>query len=235
MNNLSDNSIMFDILPSSLSNDETISALSVAIGTELKAITQSINDILFYPNIENLSEELVDLLAEQFQVKFYDIFGLDLDKKRLLVKNSIMYNKRKGTKGVLQDMLKTLYDGVVEVEEWFDYGGSPFYFKIKIRMSKSIKEQDYKNLISIINSLKNVRSHLEGITKEFNLHHNLYTAHIIKSSKDIKIKRQNLVPIIKSTFYQGIFISKVRYRKIGFTVSDFEPKNIPIKINFERN
>ncbi len=176
-----------DLLPLSVSDDKTISSLASALSTELTTITNAVNQILFYPNIEELPEDIIDLLAEQFQVAFYDILGLDLATKRELVEKSIVWNKKKGTKAVMQEMLKTLYNSEALVQEWFEYGGEPYTFRIFIDNIR-LQEGDIENVLMIVNELKNVRSHLESITVKLTVKGTLYQGGILKRSRRQKIK-----------------------------------------------
>ncbi len=200
-----------DLLPSNVSDDENINALAEAISSEIQVISNSIDKILFYPRISELDENIIDLLAEQFQVSFYDVLGLDLDRKRELVKNAIVWNKRKGTKGVMQDMLGVLYNSDVKVQEWFEFDGEPYTFRLfmdNIRLA----DGDIETIMYIINELKNVRSHLESITVELTLYGDLFIGHTA-----VKYRKQKFVPIMDTTkvsVLQNYVGRKVlRYRK----------------------
>ncbi len=171
-----------EILPSSVGDDETISALATALSTELQRVTANINKILIYPRIEELSEEVIDLLAEQFQVSFYNSLGLDLTTKRTLVQNAIVWNKRKGTKAVMQEMLSTLYNSNATVQEWFEYGGEPYHFRVYLD-NIQLGEEDRDSILYIINELKNVRSHLDNIVVKLTLEGTLYVGGVIKQRR----------------------------------------------------
>ncbi len=155
-----------ELLPNNIASDEVVSSLSSALSTELSKITEGVEKILFYPNIMNLDEKVIDLLAEQFQVDFYDILGLDLNTKRTLVQNALVWHKGKGTKGVIQETIGAIVNNNCIVKEWFEYEGTPYHFKIDIE-NTSLSKEDIENILLIVNELKNVRSHLETIIKTF--------------------------------------------------------------------
>ena len=124
----------------------------------LNASPATIAEVLIYPAIDMLGSELINTLAIQMHCDFYDD-TLPLAVRRNLVKNSIAWHRIKGTPAAVEQMIQTVYQTGV-VEEWFDYGGEPFFFKVNLGDSQ-ITTQKIKNLIKMINVSKNVRSWLE--------------------------------------------------------------------------
>ncbi len=212
MSSTLNNTTLNSLLPSSVASDETVSALATALNLVIGDITENIHKILFYPNVSELPEPIIDLLAEQFQVNFYDVLGLNLDKKRELVKNAVVWNKKKGTKAVMQEMLGVLYSSDVVIQEWFEYNGKPYTFRL-VMDNITLNEGDIEMIMYIINMLKNVRSHLESITVKLKLYGDLYIGY-----GAVKYRKQKLVPIMDtattiSTLQNYIGVGVVRYRK----------------------
>ena len=185
---------MLDILPSSLKDDQDIQALSNAMDRQMQEITKEISSVILLPRIDELPEEIVDFLAWQFHVDFYEPLGLDAEKKRSLVKNSISWHRRKGTKSVLEEMLRILFLENFKLEEWFEYGGEPYFFRLIIQDSLE-SEQTYNEMIRAIHELKNVRSRLEkiGLTRETNC--NIYLGQAGKHRKYFRIQAQTQASI----------------------------------------
>ena len=50
-----------------------------------------------------------------------------------------------------------------EIQEWYDYGGHPYHFKIKITSYKGLDEGILRRLNGLIREYKNARSFLEDI------------------------------------------------------------------------
>ena len=151
-----------DLLPGMMKTPEVL-AISAALDQELQEITAAIGEALILTRIDELPENLVDLLAWQFHVDFYEPLGFDLDKKRALVKNSFIWHRYKGTKYVLEEMIRTLFLDEFKIEEWFEYGGEPYFFRI-ISSDSITDARQYHDLIRAIFTLKNERSWLERIT-----------------------------------------------------------------------
>ena len=115
-----------DILPERLKTDEILSLVN-ALDGELQQITKAIEEVIMMPNIRGQPEDIVDSLAWQLHVDFYEPLGLDLDRKRALVENSLRWHMHKGTKYVLEEMIRILFFDNFKIEEWFEYGGRPYF------------------------------------------------------------------------------------------------------------
>lgn len=118
-----------DIIPPSIASDPQTQAMIDAIDPELQSVSFDMREALIYSRIDTLAEPVVDLLAWQFHVDFYEPMGLDLETKRRLVKTAILIHKRKGTKWAVQELCDIAF-GVTTVEPWYEYDGEPYHFRI---------------------------------------------------------------------------------------------------------
>lgn len=132
---------LLDILPSNLLEDPQVSAAARALDAELQAVTRATAETLHLPRLDELPETVVDLLAWQWHVDFYEPLGLDIATKRRLVKESIAWHRTKGTPAAVEKMLKAVW-GSAHIEEWFEYGGSPGCFRVDIATTETIREAD---------------------------------------------------------------------------------------------
>ena len=156
MNNI-ENYFIHKNLPQSL-DKENVQEVAKVVDDTLLSFDKTIAEVLIYPAIDMLGSELINTLAIQMHCDFYDD-TLPLAVRRNLVKNSIAWHRIKGTPAAVEQMIQPVYQTGV-VEEWFDYGGEPFFFKVNLGDSQ-ITTQKIKNLIKMINASKNVRSWLE--------------------------------------------------------------------------
>lgn len=202
-----------DIIPDFLTNDEDISALIKALDIELQKISLKIKKNIILSKVDELDENVLDLLASQFDVDYYHRLGTTIEKKRELIKKSITWHRQKGTKKVLEDMLKTIYTKKFNITEWFEYGGEPFYFRVELLETIFTKE-DYKNLIDTINNLKNVRSKLEYITKSSNVKTTMYFGALINKSKRTKIPYTNPSIELSANFKNKVLINITKTTRI---------------------
>ena len=86
--------------------------------------------------------------------------------KRQIVKNSMLYYIRSGTRGAVEELLADIYQGA-EVEEWFEYGGEPNYFRVAIDISRTtvpVAEMTPAELESWLYSVKRASSALESLS-----------------------------------------------------------------------
>ena len=150
------------ILPSSLSSDPKTVAMADAISSLSQKLASDIALVLLLPRIDTMPENIVDYLAWQYHVDFYQA-DLSLDAKRKLVKNSTIWHRHKGTKWAVEQVVSTVFEHPAHVEEWFEYGGDPYKFKITASGFENIQQ-----LVSAIKTVKNTRSHLDSINVDVN-------------------------------------------------------------------
>jgi len=145
-----------EILPFNLLQDDTVEKIADAVNEKLKEILSEIPLVLIYPQIDNLPENIIDLLAWQFHVEGYEL-ATDIEQKRKLVKNAIELHRYKGTRWAIKKVLENI-NITADIIEWFENGGSgePYTFNIKLSFEKDIESLNY--LVSLISEYKNVRS-----------------------------------------------------------------------------
>ena len=217
---------LLDLLPSRVTTAE-IEALAHAIDPELKEITTAINETVIMPVIKQLPENLVDLLAWQLHVDFYEPLGLDLDLKRLLVENSIRWHMHKGTKYVLEDMIRILFFENFKIEEWFEYNGEPGYFRLVARETLRTKER-YIDMLRAIHELKNERSWLDSVRFEHELENSAFFGKIAKHTRRFLVEtKQVQTEIATADMYIGSTATHTR----RFVVKSRKPQPKPVQIN----
>ena len=110
-----------EYLPESLKKDPKIRAIAQAVAKEALAVSEEIKSVLIYCRIDELPEELIDILAYDMHVDWYD-YSYPLDIKRDIVKSSVKVHKKMGTKYAVETALKSIYK-TTTIKEWFEYGG----------------------------------------------------------------------------------------------------------------
>ena len=197
---------LLDILPENLLADAQIYAAARALDDELQKVTAATRDALILPRIDELSEEVVDLLAWQWSVDFYDELK-SLAEKRNAVNQSIAMHRIKGTRRAVELALHMVYTSG-EVSEWFEYGGRPYYFRVRFIEPESIRTEDVDRVIRIINAVKNTRSWLESVGFTRHVPMGLYHGTVVSTNRTYRImppRPQDTT--IHSGTYQGIAIS----------------------------
>lgn len=154
---------LVDILPDSILRDEQVYAAAKALDEELQNVTAATIEALHLPRLDVLPESVVDLLAWQWHVDFYEPVGLDIETKRNLVKKSIEWHRTKGTPYAVEQVVSTVFSNA-SLKEWFEYGGEPYHFSITARGFDPTKSKDFKLFLRVLETVKNTRSWLEAVT-----------------------------------------------------------------------
>ena len=151
---------LLDIMPQSLLSDPFVVAMARSIDPELQGISAEIIKCILLPRIDELPGEVVDVLAWQFHADFYRP-NLPIAIKRQILKNSLKWQRTKGTPAVVEDLLITIFEDRVRLVEWFDYNASPYFFKVVADNSPSFTE--VANFFKLIATVKNSRSWLDKV------------------------------------------------------------------------
>ena len=197
---------LLDILPENLLADAQIYAAARALDDELQKVTAATRDALILPRIDELSEDVIDLLAWQWSVDFYDELK-SLAEKRNAVKQSIAMHRIKGTRRAVELALHMVYTSG-EVSEWFEYGGQPYYFRVRFIRPEIIRLEDVDRVIRIIHAVKNTRSWLESIGFTRTVRIGMYHGAAVSTNRTYRIMPPRpRDTTIHSGTYQGIAIS----------------------------
>lgn len=127
MTSLRDSQIA-DILPDILKYRPDVQAVSYAIRMQIARIYDLSQRCRMLAEIDVIGEDVLDLLAVELQSIYYDT-GLPIDKKRDIIKSTLKWHWYGGTKASVEDYIRAIFGGG-SVTEWYEYGGSPYTFKV---------------------------------------------------------------------------------------------------------
>ncbi|MCD8199796.1 MAG: phage tail protein I [Coriobacteriaceae bacterium] len=152
---------LLSIFPSGLTRSESVNALAAAVAKVLAERPAEIAKVLIYPAIDELPEDLLDILAYDFKVDWYD-YNYSLEVKRRLIKTSFYVHRTLGTKAAVQAAVTAIWPNS-RVEEWFEYGGEPYWFRVVLDPSEETTfNVTNDDLVWAINFYKSLRSHWDG-------------------------------------------------------------------------
>lgn len=154
-----------DALPKTLAEQPWVQALAEASRKMRRRVMAYADRTRLFCDIDEVSEEALDALAVELQTPLYKN-DYPLTVKRQIVKNSTLYYIRSGTRGAVEELLADIYQGA-EVEEWFEYGGEPNYFRVAIDISRTtvpVAEMTPAELESWLYSVKRASSALESLS-----------------------------------------------------------------------
>ena len=145
--------------PDVLRKDKKLRALAQVVADALSARKEEIDLLRIYTQIDNLPEDLLDILAYDFKVDWYG-YDYGIEAKRALIKDSFQVHKKLGTRGAVEKALSDIYPGS-EIEEWFDYGGLPFFFRIVLDVTQQRVSITHDEVIRAVDMNKPIRAHLQ--------------------------------------------------------------------------
>ncbi len=148
-------------LPRVLQDDKTMRAFAQVFSEELVIVKNEAKQAIIYNRIDMLPEAVLDALAYDFKVDWYD-YEASIDVKRKLIKNSVNVHRTLGTRFAVESALSDLYSEA-SVLEWFEYGGGPYHFQLRV-MHPWESEKQVEKVIRAVDRTKSKRSRLDGIT-----------------------------------------------------------------------
>lgn len=160
-------------LPSVLDADEGMKNLAIPTAKELAELPGYLSALYIYRNIDTMSEELLDILAYDFKVDWYN-YDYPLEVKRRVLKTSFYVHRHLGTRAAVDAALSAVWPNTT-VEEWFEYGGEPYWFRVILDAdAESYINVSNDDILDTIFFYKSLRSHLDGNSA---IYHN--TCHIV--------------------------------------------------------
>lgn len=176
-----------DIMPQSLLNDPFVKALAQALDPELRAISNEIIKCVLLPRINSLDEQVIDHLAVQLHVDFYDT-SLPLATKKTLVQNSIRWHKIKGTPAAVEEIIEAIFGGG-KVIEWWEYeSGEPYHFKVE-SFNPNISQSEADRFLAALYATKNTRSWFDGVTITLNDNLPVYYGFAVHQGDNITVEQ----------------------------------------------
>lgn len=138
-------------------------------------------------NPDTAPEQLLPWLAWARSVDNWDVTWSP-EQKRAVIKASYNVHRYKGTIGALKEALGALgYE--VQVQEWFNQipQGEPYTFKIYVSVDQvGLNFEEFNRLRGIIESAKNLRSHMGEIELVVSSGSNVYCAAAVLSGSEIE-------------------------------------------------
>lgn len=176
-----------DITPENLLNAEVM-AISFAIKNAMQRLQRQAASIPVFAAFDALPESVLDLMAVEERTQYYEQ-DLPLETKRKLVRQTYGWYLNAGTPSVINEFLASLHQGGW-VEEWFQYEGNPYYFRVTILIGEDeilAGSQEVKRRILLY---KNARSWLDTIIYQ------------MQTSVEVEITLQARLTL-RSDFFRG--------------------------------
>jgi len=153
---------LLDLLPPNLRGDPDIIAASKIVDPEFQIMLACIPNVLTWADMDMVSSAVINQLAWEQKTDFFDA-SLDIEIRREMAKKALSQHMIKGTPAAIEEAARVVF-GRSWIDEWFEYSGDPFYFRMNVETSKQgASEGDLQLLDRLINAYKNERSWLEKV------------------------------------------------------------------------
>lgn len=194
--------------------------LSYVVEKYMQVLKECSEHIVIFRDIENLPEKLLDYLAIEWSLPYYED-TLEREAKIKLVEEGFNWRRTAGTVEGVETLAKKMF-GDGEVSEWYEYGGMPGYFKITTNayLIENLKEF----FAMLLRKEKNVRSWLEAVevTRDISIYGYAGVKFLICHVSSPPLIMQKIIwPVITETAddigangFAGVRISEGRQRKV---------------------
>lgn len=156
-----DNVSLLDIIPSNMRGDKTIKGFAAAWDWLQGQVLKAVPLANLFENLDKLTSEQLDSIAKAEDVPWYDT-SFDIAKRRRILRDYKQVYYKSGTVWAIETAMGNIF-GEAVVKEWYDYGGSPFHFKVLVVEVES--EEKVRMAIRTIDRIRPARTTLDGIEK----------------------------------------------------------------------
>lgn len=159
--------------PSALSETEAIRMIASLTAEELADLRDATDLTRLYTRIDELDEALVDILADDFRIEWYDS-NAEVQTKRNLLKSCFYVHNKLGTVGAVRAALASVYPDAVMTEKE-RLGGPPYRYGIELNTgSELLPDGAVSQLARWLEIYANVRSVLDHVTSQSELQLRLF-------------------------------------------------------------
>ena len=144
--------------PAEMRTPERI-ALAYAYDRQKKKFIDRMKRVYIWADLDRVDDGKLDFLAVENRVLFYNT-ALAPDVKRSLIRNSIYWYMKLGTRQAMEEMIDTVFGNEnTSVEEWYTYAGEPFHFRIAV--GTEVTQTSIKDFLRYLKQVKNARSRFD--------------------------------------------------------------------------
>lgn len=167
-------------LPEVLRSDVSTQGLASAIAAELEEAACKTNLATIYANIESLDEPLLDILVKDFKVDWWR-GDASVGEKRQTLKDSPYVHRHLGTKAAVERAISDFL-GTGVLQEWWEYGGKPYHFRIHDGNNAAIQAH-VSEFLSVLRVVQRGSAVLDKISALVSLIHMIYICFAIRIRK----------------------------------------------------
>lgn len=180
---------MSDLLPYNATDQERALANTIARISDVPVLVREVW------NPDTAPASVLPWLAWAFSVDDWDTNWTD-EQKRNVIKQSVYSQRIKGTIGAVTRQLAAL-GHTIQILEWWQQvpEGQPYTFDVYITASQyPLTARDYNKVLEVIDTNKNLRSHMGQVTIVAKSLSNVTCATVSSLGSEISVKSYGYVP-----------------------------------------
>lgn len=146
------------LVTNSFLEDEKARQICEVVNKELQKVLNKTKFAEASYDVDNATSAVLEHIAWQLNSELF-FLGATLEEKKRLVKEAISLHRKKGTKYAVEHSIQLIIPNA-KVEEWFEYSGEPYHFRVINTEKRSLRE--ILTVISLINIMKSLRSWIDN-------------------------------------------------------------------------
>lgn len=152
-----------DGLPHIVAAQSWVQILSSVYGELQGKMLELLDEGMTFSEVDNCTEGMLDQMAVYLKIEWYDS-SADLATKRRIVKTAIEIQRYAGTVKAVREQASSIYLDS-EVEEWFDYGGTPGFWRLNVNITEAPAiYHTIPEMEDLLGYTKRCSAHLEQIS-----------------------------------------------------------------------
>lgn len=198
-----------DMLPLFMRADADTRAMAAGLSEVLQVLAGQIAKLSTWDHLDSLTTGELDALADELRVFWYKSDLSDEQKRAILLDSDKVY-MHLGTVSAVQSVITDVF-GTAKVEEWYEYGGRPHYFRINVSTSETMTRENEAKLIALIDKVKRKSQWLEKIVNEIRASMQLHVGVTLAVSRRTRITISQWQDNTPATSYRAGTTTVTRY------------------------
>lgn len=149
-----------EMLPSFMKEDLYDSLLATGMSNLFQKWSVDMQRVIIVGQTDYLNEAELDQLAHDQNIFWYNYMGTIAQKRQQIKEAPLVFN-RLGTVWAVERVMNQYFENT-ELQEWFEYGGDPHYFRFTTE-DTNILRSDIQTFLAILDKVKRKSQWLEEI------------------------------------------------------------------------
>lgn len=153
---------ILQVLPHVLQEDDVTMGLATTIAEELNKLICMMPLLNIYANIDSANEEILNILASDFKVDWWDA-AYTLEQKRNTLRENWYVHRTLGTKAAVERAISAIYSEG-KIQEWFEYNGKPHHFRVAVQNNGTLRDKWIDDVLKRLSLVTRLSSCLDEIS-----------------------------------------------------------------------